>query len=180
MNFTLENSAILHIRGENGKGKTSLLKVLAGLLSPESGEILFNGIRVEEDKKRYQGDLHYLGHKLGLSLSLSIMENYLYDYHAYNYEKLIAVLNQFNLVAVKDLPCYQLSAGQKKRAALMRLKLEERPIWLLDEPFSSLDQHSIEFVIQLIQEHSNAGGMCALSSHIPLQGIFSNLNEFNL
>jgi heme exporter protein A len=159
VNFVLHPGAILHLQGINGSGKTTLLKIIAGIMPMDSGDIIYKGSSITNDKNSYQEHISYVGHKLGISSILTIRENY----HAYS--ELYNLSCKFSLDECLDLPFHILSMGQKKRASLLRLTLENKNIWILDEPFVSLDTKFLDFFTQLMLEHIKSGGMIVFSSH---------------
>lgn len=172
LSFEVKAGEALIIEGPNGAGKTSLLRLLAGFIAPTFGVIELYGsfgmIDEPEERGKYIG---WFGHHDGLKAQLSLWENLRFHSHIYggaaDYE---AALEWAGLSRAADLPAHYLSAGQKKRLALARLKLSNRPLWLLDEPLAALDQSAKRAVEQLIQDHRAAGGMVIAATHEPLAG----------
>ncbi len=166
VNFAVPVGKLLHLQGENGSGKTTLLKLISGLLSPSSGEIYFKGEAVERDLKAYQRQLCYIGHKLGISPALSPRQNVFFDTHCgrrvMDFEESMYALS---LQGLEDVPCYQLSAGQRRRVALVRLLMTNAQLWLLDEPFIALDTRTIDFLRETLLKHLEQGGAVVLTSH---------------
>ncbi len=162
----------LHIRGENGIGKTSLLRLLTGLTSPESGEVLWNGCSIKKDALEYRRQLLFLGHRDALKEDLSALENLrLYaaiDGVALSELNAFASLWRFGLKGREDLPVNCLSAGQKKRVLMARMVTRYAQVWILDEPFNALDAHAVLELQGLIVEHLENGGLVVLTSHQPL------------
>jgi heme exporter protein A len=162
----------LHIRGENGVGKTSLLRLLTGLTSPESGEVLWNGRSVKKEASEYHGKLLFLGHRDALKEDLSALENLrMYaaiDGIALSEQDAFSALWRFGLKGREDLPVNCLSAGQKKRVLMARMLTRRAQIWILDEPFNALDAHAVEELQGLIAEHLQGNGLVVLTSHQPL------------
>ncbi|SMN00018.1 ABC transporter involved in cytochrome c biogenesis, ATPase component CcmA [uncultured Candidatus Thioglobus sp.] len=157
---------ILRITGTNGSGKTSLLKILAGLSTQEQGEVHFNNHPVKSDE--YQREIFYLGHLPALSAELSCLEN-LQFLTALNQscatQQLIDALNQVGLAGYEDEYCAKLSAGQKRRVSLAGLMVSKVEIWLLDEPFTALDPQGVAIIEQCITQHCEQGGMCLFTTH---------------
>ncbi|SMN01604.1 ABC transporter involved in cytochrome c biogenesis, ATPase component CcmA [uncultured Candidatus Thioglobus sp.] len=157
---------ILRITGTNGSGKTSLLKILAGLSTQEQGEVHFNNHPVKSDE--YQREIFYLGHLPALSAELSCLEN-LQFLTALNQscatQQLIDALNQVGLAGYEDEYCAKLSAGQKRRVSLAGLMVSKVEIWLLDEPFTALDPQGVAIIEQCITQHCQQGGMCLFTTH---------------
>jgi heme exporter protein A len=168
--FALRPGELMHVTGANGSGKTSLLRILCGLLDPVRGEVRWNGtptVRLAEDFHR---DLVYIGHLNGLSGDLTPAENLehacaLADLDAAR-DKVAHSLTSFGLERFAATPVRSLSQGQRRRAALARLALAERKsLWLLDEPFSALDADAVELTSQLIAKHRSRGGMLVVTAH---------------
>ena len=162
----------LHIRGENGVGKTSLLRLLTGLTSPESGEVLWSRHSIKEEASEYHNKLLFLGHRDALKEDLSAIENLrLYaaiDGITLSEQDAFASLWRFGLKGREDLPVNCLSAGQKKRVLMARMLMRGAQVWILDEPFNALDTHAVLELQGLIAEHLESGGLAVLTSHQPL------------
>jgi heme exporter protein A len=162
----------LHIRGENGVGKTGLLRLLAGLASPESGEVLWNGQPIKKEASEYHNKLLFLGHRDALKEDLSAIENLrMYaaiDGIALSEQDAFSALWRFGLKGREDLPVNCLSAGQKKRVLMARMVTRRAQVWILDEPFNALDSHAVQELQGLIAEHLEENGLVLLTSHQPL------------
>lgn len=178
--FELLAGKLLHLQGENGSGKTTLMKLVAGLLNPTEGQIHFMGKAIHQDISIYQQQLCYIGHKPGISPALTLRENIQFDLH---YGKktidLELSLERLSLKGLEDLPVVQLSAGQRRRIALLRLLMTNAKLWLLDEPFVALDARSIIFLKKTIEWHLEEGGSVLLTSHQALpfnQHIYQELS----
>ena len=158
INLILPSGGLVHVLGNNGSGKTSLLKLLSGLLPIEQGSII-----------KHSPDLIYIGHKLGIKLGLTARENLkelTVLYNIFDIEHLKKIMQDFELNQFSNIPCAYLSAGQRQRVALARLLLlKKAKIWILDEPFNHLDKNSCEILIQCIQQHCLLGGGVVLASH---------------
>jgi heme exporter protein A len=172
IDFQVLPGQCLHIRGENGVGKTSLLRLLTGLASPESGEILWSGHSIKKDVLEYHSKLLFLGHRDALKEDLSAIENLrMYaaiDGITLSEQDIFASLWRFGLKGREDLPVNCLSAGQKKRVLMARMLTRRAQIWILDEPFNALDTHAVEELQGLIAEHLQRNGLVVLTSHQPL------------
>lgn len=159
LNFNLTQGAALHIRAGNGVGKTTLLKIIAGLLQPTSGSAQTNCTKI------------YLGHTHNLHPALSPHDNlkFLAAIHGCNHslapENLMAALSFADLTAQQHMPCAELSAGQCQRVNIARLYLSNAKLWLLDEPFTNLDVESYTRLNNLCSKHLNAGGLLVLATH---------------
>jgi heme exporter protein A len=173
-NLDLEVSTgqCLHVRGENGIGKTSLLRLLTGLTSPESGGIFWNGHSIKNEALGYHSKLLFLGHRDALKEDLSAVENLrMYaaiDGVALSEQEAFSSLWRFGLRGREDLPVNCLSAGQKKRVLMARMLTRRAQVWILDEPFNALDVHAVEELQSLIGEHLENNGLVVLTSHQPL------------
>jgi heme exporter protein A len=164
----------LHVQGENGAGKTSLLRILAGLSPPAAGEIHWHGEPVKTAAEDYRRELLYLGHHGAVKEDLTPFENLTLaaqlDGNTLGEAAALTALARFGLRGREDLPVRFLSAGQKRRVLLARLAVRKAMLWILDEPFTALDVKAVEMLSSLIVEHVTRGGMAILTSHqaIPL------------
>jgi heme exporter protein A len=172
LNLQVFAGQCLHVRGENGVGKTSLLRLLTGLTSPESGEVLWSGRSIKKEVSDYHGQLLFLGHRDALKEDLSAIENLrLYaaiDGVDLSEQDAFASLLRFGLKGREDLPVNCLSAGQKKRVLMARMLTRRAQVWILDEPFNALDTHAVQELQELIAEHLQGNGLVVLTSHQPL------------
>ena len=159
----------LHVRGENGIGKTSLLRLLSGLTKPAAGEIFWNEQLISADPSEYHRNLLFLGHRDSLKEDLTALENLsiatALDGIMVSGEEILLALHRFGLRGREDLPVNCLSAGQKRRVLLARLLLRQAKLWILDEPFNALDVRAVEMLSELILEHIASGGMAIMTSH---------------
>ena len=159
----------LHVRGENGIGKTSLLRLLSGLTKPAAGEIFWNEQLISVDPSEYYRNLLFLGHRDSLKEDLTALENLsistTLDGITVSEEEILLALHRFGLRGREDLPVNCLSAGQKRRVLLARLLLRQAKLWILDEPFNALDVRAVEMLSELILEHITSGGMAIMTSH---------------
>jgi heme exporter protein A len=167
LSFKVGAGEVLQILGPNGVGKSTLLKILAGLRASDAGVVLWNGRAVAEELSDYQAQLAYLGHRLGLKLNLSVDENL--SCSAISLSERASVLNFLALNSYHHSLIAHLSQGQKQRVALARVCLSNKKIWILDEPFAALDQSGFELFQDLMQQHLLKGGLVVLSSHRPLE-----------
>lgn len=176
LDFTLESGQWLHVRGENGSGKTSLLRLLSGLSVPAAGEIRWCGELVRQMGALYREKMLFLGHQGALKEDLSGLENLTFaaalDGAALSDAQALAALRRFGLGARAELPVRVLSAGQKRRVLLARLLTRNARLWVLDEPFTALDVKAVDMLSDLIGDHLAAGGMAVLTSHqaMPIPG----------
>ena len=166
LSFELNSGEVLRISGQNGSGKTSLLKIIAGLNTPELGSIEFD--QNQSNRETYQIETLYLGHYAALSSELSCIENLEYLTNL-NTEILSPnfhdALKEIGLENYEHEPAGNLSAGQKRRIALSLLFISQSKLWLLDEPFTALDSDGIKIIENQIEKHCANGGLCILTTH---------------
>ena len=174
LSFRLPAGDALLLTGANGSGKTSLLRVLATLIKPSSGRLLWGIAPVEADSAAYRAQLDYVGHQDGVKPGLTPRETLAFWAALRGLESsrvpplLDAALAGFALDRVADWPCRWLSAGQRRRVALARLIAAPASIWLLDEPASALDHESQSHLEHAIAEHRASGGRVVVASHTPI------------
>ena len=166
LSFELNSGEVLRISGQNGSGKTSLLKIIAGLNTPELGSIEFD--QNQSNSEKYQIETLYLGHYAALSSELSCIENLEYLTNL-NTEILSPnfhdALKEVGLKNYGHEPAGNLSAGQKRRVALSLLFISQSRVWLLDEPFTALDSDGIKIIENQIEKHCANGGLFILTTH---------------
>lgn len=172
LNFTLTPGQILQIEGPNGSGKTSLLRMLCGLLQPAQGEVRWRGVDIQEQRSEFLADVAYIGHLHGIKDDLSPREN-LRMAQALGRSRTNATLDealtQVGLYGFEDLPSRTLSAGQRRRVALARLLVSSARVWVLDEPFTALDRTGKALIESLLETHSRGGGIAILTTHQPVE-----------
>jgi heme exporter protein A len=169
IHFTLHAGQVLQLRGENGAGKSTLLRILGAFLEPVAGDICWDKKSVLQNAHAYQESLHYLGHHNGLKANLTIRENCeLYASIAALSGSPDTVLQQLALLHLADKPVKLLSAGQARRAALARLMLDPRALWLLDEPMTGLDESGRAILFAALLKHLSHGGMAIIATHYEL------------
>lgn len=172
LSFHASAGELLYLRGPNGIGKSSLIEVLVGLRPPEDGELRRGEI----------GTFHWVGHRNALSADLTIREN-LRAWCALNAASPIGITDAISLLGLRKLANRQvraLSAGQKRRAALARLALVHRALWLLDEPFSALDAEGLAALGALMRAQLERGGAIIVTSHQPLPDGLRPTRTFDL
>ncbi len=167
--FRLESGQLMYLRGSNGAGKTSLLRILCGLSPAEAGQIRWDGLPIKELGEVYRRDLFYLGHYNALQEALTVDENLAF-YAALagaipSETDTASALARLGLRGCQGRLVRHLSQGQKRRVALSRLMLNGARLWVLDEPFVALDQASIELLASLIAAHLDKGGLAVFTSH---------------
>ncbi len=170
--FRLEAGELLYLQGRNGAGKTSLLRMLIGLLPPEAGEIRWQGENIRRLGEDYRAHLCYLGHLNAIKEELTPLENLLAAAQLADEplaeDDALDALEQVGLAGREDLACRYLSQGQKRRVALARLVQEKRALWVLDEPFVALDVAAVDWLAGLIGAHLQRGGLAVMTTHQPV------------
>lgn len=178
LSFSVSPGEMVQIAGKNGAGKTSLLRILAGLAQAEEGEVRWQGEGLSRARYQYHQDLLWLGHQPGIKTVLTAFEN-LSFYHANGAESLRwQALTEVGLLGFEDVPVNQLSAGQQRRVALARLWLSSQKLWVLDEPFTAIDVAGVDKLTQQLKRHTENGGMVILTTHQPLN--VENVRQIHL
>ncbi|MFZ3018922.1 MAG: cytochrome c biogenesis heme-transporting ATPase CcmA [Gallionella sp.] len=173
LSFALHPGQIMQVQGENGSGKTSLLRTLCGFLMPDEGDILWNGSSVSELQEEYYAEMLYLGHLNAIKDELSGLENLRISAGMSGIElsekDAITALRRMGLKGRELLPTKVLSQGQRRRVALARLLVSDAKLWVLDEPLAALDVAAVALIEELIAEHLARQGMVIFTTHQPLQ-----------
>ncbi len=173
LSFSLAAGELLQVQGENGSGKTSLLRTLCGFIVPEAGEIRWQGRDIRKLAEVYFDQLVYLGHSNAVKDELNALENLRINAglagRAIDDQEAIIALRRMGLRGKELLPVKVLSQGQRRRVALARLLVSKAPLWVLDEPLTALDVGAVGLMQALIGEHLSRGGMAIFTTHQPLQ-----------
>lgn len=170
LSFSVDVGDVLWIEGANGTGKTSLLRILAGLSPPEQGDVRWRGQGLPRGRDALRADVLYLGHLNALKDDLTVVENLRFHAAIAGYPMDGGAIDDavaaVGLQARRDLPVRVLSQGQRRRAALARLWLvDSRPLWILDEPFAALDAASVDRLASRLADHVCRGGLSVLTTH---------------
>jgi heme exporter protein A len=169
LNFQLKAGECLLVRGENGSGKTSLLRMLVGLTPPAAGAIDWRSSPIKKLGDEYRRELLYCGHPLGLKDDLSATENLIFSMaltdELVTQDAVYEALGKAGLQGREHLSVRALSQGQKRRVNLARLLLQKRALWVLDEPLTALDTQASLWVVRVIDQHLSNGGIAVLTTH---------------
>ncbi|MEX0584112.1 MAG: heme ABC exporter ATP-binding protein CcmA [Sneathiella sp.] len=169
VSFSLSPGEALWVRGRNGAGKSSLLRICARLLKPLAGSITWQDENIFEDPENYIGAYQYLGHQDALKSAMSVVENIAFWANFHGEADVTSALAEFDLMPFRDVSAGILSQGQKKRVNLARLAASPALLWILDEPLSALDQHYIGQFKERLLQHLAAGGMAIYATHQDLE-----------
>lgn len=176
LNARWESGDLVQLLGPNGSGKTSLMRLLAGVSRDYDGEILWCGRPVQQQSWEFASELLYLGHQPGIKKALTPLENlrwYASLSAPSSDAQLIDALAQLGMAAYRETPCAQLSAGQLRRVALARLYISRASLWILDEPFTAIDKLGVARLESRLQARVNQGGLVLITSHqdLSLSGV---------
>lgn len=169
VNFSLEAGGLLQVRGPNGSGKTSLLRMLCGLSNPAAGEIRWNDTSIRVLDSEYYAAMTYIGHLSGTKDDLTVIENLRISSALAGFEidahQAKEALDHIGLHGREFLPVKVLSQGQRRRVALARLLVCKTSLWILDEPLVALDVSAVKLIQELLERHLQEGGMVVMTTH---------------
>ena len=169
LSFSADPGELIELRGANGSGKTSLLRILSGLTAPAGGEVRWQGKNIRSLAEEYSGAIAYLAHQNGVKDELTAIENLRFANgvagNTLSKQQAQIILERVGLSRQQNLPVRALSAGQRRRVALARLLTSRATIWLLDEVLTSLDDTARELSGQFIGDHLSKGGIAVIATH---------------
>jgi len=178
VSFALQAGQALHLEGDNGVGKTSLLRIVCGLSPAEAGQVCWRDKTIQDNAAAFRSSLFYLGHGLSLKEELTALENLMSDAavsgRTLSEPQALVALARMGLRGREHLPLRVMSQGQKRRTALARLLASQALLWVLDEPFVALDAKAVDGLRGLLAEHLSQGGMVLFTSHQPVVLIAAN------
>ena len=183
LNLSLGNGQITQIRGKNGSGKTTFLKVILNILSANTGEIFWEGQNVKKNIFNFYNQITYIADHNTSSRELSILDNIKFwkglSSSNLSDDKTLSLLETFNLKKYLKTETMYLSSGEVKKLELLRLVLEQKKIWVLDEPYNHLDDSSSEILNQTFVDHTNNNGIILFASHYNPQISKLEILDFN-
>jgi heme exporter protein A len=182
ISFSLSPRKIIHLVGKNGSGKTTLLKIICNILDANEGEIIWNGKNIKKNPYEFYKDVTFIMDNQSSNNSLTVNENILFWHKIFSskikHKEIKSILELLSLDQYKNTKINELSFGEVKKLELLRLIIEQKKLWVLDEPFIGLDKDSVELISQTFSNHTNLDGMVIFTSH-SLHEI-KNLDIFNM
>ena len=184
LNVSVPDGTLLQVEGANGSGKTSMLRIVCGLMSPENGEVRWNGANIKSLGEEYSRTLAYLGHRNGIKEELTPLENLKISNsvagNKLKTEDAQAALKLLGLESRQHLPVRYLSEGQRRRAALARIITGDAKLWVLDEVLAALDTAAVGVVRTVLEQHLAEGGTAIVATHHDLQMSAASLQRLEL
>lgn len=183
LHISVRPQDMLQVSGPNGSGKTSLLRLMSGLMRPTQGDVLIKGVSIHQQRNALVSNLLWLGHATGIKGLLTAEENLMWLsalHHGASREQIWQALAAVGLAGFEDVPCHTLSAGQQRRVGLARLYLDAPALWILDEPFTALDKQAVTQLELHLTQHCDKGGIVILTTHHHLQNVPRTFRELDL
>ncbi len=171
LRFQLGRGQVLQVKGNNGTGKTTLLRIICGINDGYEGNISWYGDPIRSSREEFFSDLLYIGHRVGVNKVLTPLENLRWSCKlqaAVSDGQLLDALASVGLRGFEESQCFTLSAGQQQRVSLARLLVSAARLWVLDEPFTTLDVEGVALLEKLIAAHAEQGGAVLVTTHHPL------------
>tara|TARA_E500000178_G_C17023015_1_gene756513 strand:+ start:807 stop:1439 length:633 start_codon:yes stop_codon:yes gene_type:complete len=168
LSFSARAGEVIQIKGSNGSGKTTLLRVICGLNDNYHGTLKWFNEPIEDNQDDFYSSLIYLGHQVGVNKVLTPVENLRWSVglrENVTSESIYQALAEIGLRGFEDSQCFSLSAGQQQRVSLSKLLLGTAIIWILDEPFTTLDVDGVQLLEKLLGDHSRKGGVALVTTH---------------
>lgn len=168
LNFQLSEGQVLQIKGSNGSGKTTLMRILCGLNDNYGGDINWYGEPIDEVREDFFASVLYIGHRVGVNKVLTPLENLRWSCSLHgdvDDAKILKVLADIGLRGFEESQCFTLSAGQQQRVSLARLLISPVKLWVLDEPFTTLDVAAVALLENLLLQHARNGGAVLVTTH---------------
>lgn len=184
LNFSAKPGELIELRGANGSGKTSLVRILCGLATPAAGEVRWQGKNIRSLGEEYFRDVAYLAHQNAVKDELSAIENLRISSavsgHALKIDQAQQILGRIGLSRQQNLPARSLSAGQRRRLALTRLLTTKATVWILDEVLTSLDDAAVKLLSEFVDDHLTNGGIAIIATHQELNFGADRVQRINL
>ena len=168
LNFAAHRGQVIQIKGSNGSGKTTLLRILCGLNEGFRGSLTWFNKPIQDHWEEVHSSLIYMGHRVGVNKILTPVENLRWSVGlstSVTDEQINDALGDMGLRGFEDSQCFTLSAGQQQRVSLSRLLLSDGLLWVLDEPFTTLDQEGVKLLERLLSQHAKKGGVVLVTTH---------------
>ena len=168
LSFSARAGEVIQIKGSNGSGKTTLLRVICGLNDNYHGTLKWFNEPIEDNQDDFYSSLIYLGHQVGVNKVLTPVENLRWSVglrENVTSESIYQALAEIGLRGFEDSQCFSLSAGQQQRVSLSKLLLGTAIIWILDEPFTTLDLDGVQLLEKLLGDHARKGGVALVTTH---------------
>lgn len=168
LEFSLDAGQVLQVKGGNGSGKTTLMRIVCGLNDSFEGELYWRGETLGGRWDAFHAGLLYIGHRVAVNHALTPLENLRWSCRLHDPADdagIRAALAEMDLAGYGDSPCFSLSAGQRQRVSLARLLLSSAELWILDEPFTTLDVDGVALLEYLVARHAREGGAALITTH---------------